>query len=352
MTILIFLIIFALLIFVHEFGHFIAAKKSGMLVEEFGFGLPPRLLHKKIGETIYSINLIPFGGFVKIFGEEQQELTTKKTDKLRKRAFINKKPWQKTLVMIGGVIGNFLLGWLLISFLFTKGVPVPTNNVTIEQVISSSPASSAGLRINDKILKIAEHPIKTTTELTNLTKKYGGKKVNLLIERSGKLITVALTPRANPPSGKGPLGVVVTSYAVKRYPWYQAPFFGLVEAAKITRQILVELLRTLFLFITLKKPAVEVTGPIGIARYTGEAIKFGQNAVLELMALLSLNLAVINILPFPALDGGRLVFVLYEWIFKKRVNQNFERFLNFFGIVILLTLAVIISVNDIIQLTK
>ena len=145
---------------------------------------------------------------------------------------------------------------------------------------------------------------------------------------------------------------MITSFIEKKYPWYQAPFYGLVQSFTITKQIAIELGKTVSNLITLKKTNVDVTGPIGIAKYTGQAIKFGHNAVLELIALLSLNLAVVNILPFPALDGGRLVFVIYEWVTKKRVNKNLENYLNLAGIITLLSLAALISINDIIKLIK
>jgi len=138
----------------------------------------------------------------------------------------------------------------------------------------------------------------------------------------------------------------------KKYPWYQAPFYGLIEAFNITKKIVVEFGRIIIQLITLHKPEVDVAGPIGIAQYTGQAIKFGKNAVLELLALLSLNLAVINILPFPALDGGRLVFVIYEWISKKKVNQKFEKYLNVIGFALLLTLAVFVTINDLIKIYR
>ncbi len=358
MFIIIFVFILGLLILVHELGHFIAAKKNGIMVEEFGFGLPPRLFGKKIGETLYSINLLPIGGFVKLYGEEYWELTKTKTNaKLKNKAFYFKKPWQKASVVIAGVIGNFILGWFLISFLFTKGVPTPTNKVFVERVLPNSPAYQAGLKEKDVITRIIkppqeEYPIKSVSNLTELTKKFAGEKIIIVIDRKGKIIQTEIIPRKNPPQNEGPLGVVITSFVEKKYPLYQAPFYGLAEAVNVTKQIIRELFRTVFKLVTFQKPKIEVTGPIGIARYTNQAVRFGQNAVLELIALLSLNLAVINILPFPALDGGRLIFVIYEWVTKRKVDENLERNLNLVGIIILISLALIISINDIIKIYK
>ncbi len=356
MTIIIFILILALLVLIHEFGHFIAAKKSGVLVEEFGFGFPPRVIGKKIGETLYSINLLPIGGFVKLYGEEYHEEGAMVDGKLKSRAFINKKPWQKVLIVVGGIIGNFLLGWVLISFLFTQGVPSPTNEVIVEQVQSNSPASAVGIHSGDRITKAIKgdktYPLTSIADLQDVTKKYADQPIKLEVKQNGAAREVTVTPRKHPPAGQGSLGLVITSFEEKKYPWYSAPYYGLIQAGNITRMIVVELAKTVVQLATLKNPKVDVAGPIGIAQFTGQAIKFGQNAVLELIALLSLNLAVINILPFPALDGGRLVLVLYEWISGRKVNRTFERYLNLAGIIILLSMTVLVTIHDIIKLLK
>lgn len=356
MYIIVFILILALLVLVHEFGHFIAAKKTGVKVEEFGFGFPPRLFGIKKGETLYSINMLPIGGFVKLYGEEYQEMKKTKSKKTKSKAFVYKHPFQKALIIVAGVIGNFLLAWVLISFLFTQGVPVPINKVLVDKVIPGSPAAQSGIQEKDYIDNVSvgnkHFSIAASQDLIDLSKKYAGQELVITIERSGAKKTVLLTPRIKPPQGQGPLGIVITSFAEKKYPWYKAPFYGLIESLNITQKIATELLKTVFQLIMLKKPQVDVAGPVGIAQYTNQAIKFGQNAVLELIALLSLNLAIINILPFPALDGGRLVFVVYEWITKRRVNQKIEQYTNLVGIFILLSLAVLITLHDIMRLLK
>ena len=352
-NLILFIVILGTLVLVHELGHFLAAKKQGVRVDEFGFGLPPRVFGIKFGETLYSLNLIPLGGFVKLFGEEYHEI---KNSALSKRAFVNKKPWQKVIIIIAGVIGNFILGWGLLSFLFTQGIPVPTDKVIVEKVVAKSPAFTAGLKENDVIKEFLyqgeKQELKSSTDLIALSKKFGGKEINLVVERDQNEIVVLLTPRANPPKDQGPLGVVITSFVVKKYLWYQAPFYSLIESFSITRKIASELIKTLFLLMTFQKPSVDVAGPIGIAKYAGDAFKFGKNALLELVALLSFNLAIVNILPFPALDGGRLVFVMYEWIARKKVNKNIEKYTNLVGILILISLGILITVNDIIKLYK
>lgn len=361
MSIIVFILILALLVLVHEFGHFIAAKKNGVRVEEFGFGFPPRLFGIKRGETLYSINALPIGGFVKLYGEEYNEVEpvrlrseAGKPDRFKEKAFVYKHPFQKAIIIVAGVVGNFLLGWVLISYLFTQGIPTPINKVLVEKILPSSPAFIAGIHEKDLIYKISinnkEYKITSSNDLVDLAKKNAGHPITTFVEREGRVFSYLITPRSNPPKGEGPLGIVITSFIEKKYPWYKAPFYGLIEAFNITQKIASELLKTLYQVVTLQKPNVEVAGPVGIALFTGQAIKFGKNAVLELVALLSLNLAIINILPFPALDGGRLVFVVYEWITKKRVNHKVEQYTNLVGIILLLSLAAAITVNDIMKL--
>ncbi|PIS15618.1 hypothetical protein COT62_02565 [Candidatus Roizmanbacteria bacterium CG09_land_8_20_14_0_10_41_9] len=355
LTALVFFIILGVLVLVHEFGHFIAAKKNGIRVEEFGFGLPPRLFGVRKGETLYSINLLPFGGFVKLFGEEYQEIKKDSDPHLKKRSFVYKKPWQKASVIIAGVIGNLLLGWLIISYLFTQGVPVPTKHVIVEKVQKNSPAQSSRLQPKDIILKFIadkEYALDDTSNLLPLTKQFAGKEITLEIQRGEKILRVSIIPRKKYPADQGPLGIVITTFQEKKYSLIETPIYGLIESFNITRTITVELVRISVQIISLKAPAVDVTGPVGIARYTGEAVRIGKNAVLELVALLSLNLAIINILPFPALDGGRLAFVLYEWVRKKRVNERIERNLNVLGLAILLSIAILITIRDIIQIYR
>lgn len=343
MVVLIFILTLSVLVLVHEFGHFLMAKKMGVKVEEFGIGLPPKLFGIRKGETLYTVNLLPIGGFVKLFGEEYSETTKGE----KHRTFVDKKPWQKTLIVLGGVFGNFLLGWFIFSYLVTQGVPVPTNQVIVETVTKNSPASRAGLQTKDIITNFT-----TSDQLIAYTKKFAGKEIKLQVVRNQKKLVLNLVPRLNPPKGQGPLGIAITSYTEKKYPWYTAPYYGLVEAFNISSKIASELGKMLLGFITFQKQKVDVAGPIGIASLAGQAVKFGKNAYLEFLALLSLNLAIMNILPFPALDGGRLVFVLYEGFTKKKPNKHFEQYTNIIGFVALLSLAALITVNDIAKLFR
>lgn len=355
LTIILFFFVLSILVLIHEFGHFIAAKRAGVYVEEFGLGLPPRVFGVKYGETLYSLNLLPFGGFVKVLGEEEHELSQKKIpEHLVTRTFAYKKPWQKSIIIASGVICNFLLGWLIISFLFTQGLPVPTTDVRVEQVVAGSPAANAGLKKNDIIKTIRYQkttiPITSPEDLVSATKRFANKEVSMTVARKHKTIIVSLTPRKNPPKDEGSLGIGISNIEIKKFSYLEAPFLGLVESARITYLTLAELLKTLFRAATFQKIDAQIAGPIGIAVLTREAASYGYLALLQLMGILSLNLAVINILPFPALDGGRLALVLYEWVSGRKVNQVFEKRLNIAGFTILLSFIIIITIRDIVKL--
>lgn len=353
LTILTVFLIFLVLVLIHEFGHFIAAKKNGVYVEEFGFGFPPRLFGKKIGETLYSFNLIPLGGFVKLYQEEyhEEDKIEKKSGIPKEKGFINKKPWQKTIIITAGVVMNFLLGWVIISYLFTTGITMP-NGIELNEVQPNSPAKEVGLQKGDRLVSIESdgksRELKSSYELIQSAKEYAGQEVTLTIKRGSETRSFQVTPRENPPEGQGSLGVVIKQLVkTETYPWYTAPWYGLVEVTSMTKQIVVEILKIPVQLITTQKTNVEFSGPIGIGQVVDQARKFGFKAILEITALLSLNLAVFNILPFPALDGGRLVFVIYEWITGKKSNQTLERYMNLAGIIILLSLSALVTINDI-----
>lgn len=356
-TALIFFLILLILVLIHEFGHYYAAKKNGVYVEEFGFGFPPKLLSKKIGETKYSFNLIPLGGFVKLFGEEYHEENKLSNDKKipKDRAFVNKKPWQKTIIIVAGVVMNFLLGFIIFTYLLTQGTPTPTG-VSIENVTKNSPAERAGILKNDQILKITaknfDKKINNVQEFVSTAKQYAGKEITVTLLRNKNEVNVKVTPRVNPPKGQGSLGVVIKQLVtIKKYPIYQAPYYGFIEAVNTTKNITIEILKLPLQLFAENKAPVEFAGPVGIARYIGEARQYGINAILQITALLSLNLAVINIMPFPALDGGRLIFIIYEWITGKRSNENIEKYMNIFGFFTLIALSIAITINDLLKLS-
>lgn len=353
-TIFIFFIVLSILVIIHELGHFTVAKLIGVKVEEFGFGIPPRLFGFTYKGTLYSLNALPFGGFVKVYGEEEALLKKELTDAEKKLSFAHKTPLQRAAVLIAGVFLNFMLGWVLISYLFTQGVPVPSNDVRVQSVSKNSPAAQIGLKENDILVKAQAG--KTTMNISNfediqrISKTYAGKPLELTVERNGAEFVKTITPRAKPPKGEGALGIVITTYEIKKYTPLQAPYYGLKESAHITLEIGKELLKSLGRLFTFQKQQGEIAGPIGIAQMTSQAAQAGLNPLLQLIGLLSLNLAVLNILPFPALDGGRLMFVIIEAVTKRKVPAEFEHKLNIIGFSFLIGILVLVTIHDVIKL--
>ena len=363
-TVLVFLAILSILVLIHEIGHFVAAKKMGIKVEEFGFGLPPRIFGIKRGETIYSINWLPIGGFVKLYGEEGADESANSKSQASnskdiKRAFYSRPPWQKSIVLVAGVSMNFILAAVLLSYLFTQGVMVPTDRVHIEKIVSGSPAWKAGIKEGDVVrnikyqksnIKYEEKEIKKGEELIKLTKEHLGEEVTLTVERDGKEIPINVVPRKDYPKDQGPLGIVISNFEEKKYPIYEAPVMGLIESFKLSWVLVKGIGITLWKLISFQSVSRDVAGPLGIAQMTGQAIKFGNMAVLELTGLLSLNLAIVNILPFPALDGGRLLFVVIEVLTGKKIKAHWERYVHQIGMIILLALIVLVTLNDLVRI--
>lgn len=351
-TIIVFVLILGILVFIHELGHFTVAKKLGIRVEEFGFGLPPRIWGKKKGETIYSINALPIGGFVRLAGEDPDEISQKLTPTEKRRLFWARSKKERAAVLLAGVTMNFLLAVAIISFIFTQGVYVPTDRVHIEKVIADSPAETAGIKEKDEVISFAGKTIANSEELIQITKENAGKEVILEVDRNGQPFSFTLTPRVDPPADQGPLGIVISNLEERKYPWYQAPFYGTIEALKMSYIMLATFGSLVWRLVTFQAINVDVAGPIGIAQATGQAVQVGANAVLQLMGILSLNLAIVNLLPIPALDGGRLMFVILEKFLGRRVKPRAELIAHQIGMAFLLALILLITVNDVLRILR
>lgn len=355
LTILIFLLVIGILVIVHEFGHFIMAKKCGVKVEEFAVGFPPRIYSKKKGETEYSINLIPLGGYVKMLGELEHSKD--------KRAFENQKPGKRFVIAISGVLMNVVLAWFLLTVGFAIGMsPVVSNPNTIPgKVLSSeviiagtlkdSVAEKADLQSGDILLsgtaKGETVEIKTTDDLSNFTNKHKGSEVTISYKNDQGTHQKNVTL----PKEQYPLGVQMVQKSIIRVPWYKAPYVALRETYQVFK-LTFEFIGGFFtnLFST-GKVSDEVGGPVSIYVYTGLAIKAGFMVLLQFVALLSINLALINILPFPALDGGRIVFIVLEKIFgKKVVREKVENIIHTAGYALLILLMIAITYKDILKL--
>lgn len=348
--------VLSLLIFVHEFGHFLAAKKAGIKVLEFGFGYPPRLFGKKIGETIYSVNLLPVGGFVRLLGEDQEELEGDKgkplVKDLTKRAFFTQSIRIRTLVVVAGVFMNFLLAAVLFGGLYSvMGIPTASENeVEVIGLAPESPASEV-FEVKDLVISIDKIKVYKTADFKSLVDERLDVDVNFEIEREGEKMVVAAIPRSEYPEREGALGVVIAPRIIMmRYPFWQMPFrgiwFGLSEAVAWGRNILVGLGEILLSVLSGVIPE-GVGGPFEIHHLISEVSQFGIAALLQLVGILSVNLAIINILPIPALDGGRLAFIVIEAVTGKRLNARAERITNAIGMVFLLALMLAITIHDI-----
>jgi len=359
-TAIVFILILSLLVFIHEFGHYCAARIVGVTVEEFGFGLPPRIFGKKIKGTIYSVNALPIGGFVKLKGEDDEN--GGKSDvkgQARKTFFWARNKKERAFILLAGVTMNFLLAWGITTFLLTQGIIESTGHVKIQTVSVGSPAELAGLKVGDRIDKVSyvgsngvltASKISTPTELINLVKDKSGSMISIFIFRDNQSFSLGVVPRVEPPPGEGPLGISISDLERRKYSLVQAPVKGLTLTFTRAWQMTSSLGNLLFRLVTAQKiDKAEISGPVGIAAVTGEAVKYGWEAVLEFMSILSLNLALLNVLPFPALDGGRLAFIVLEKLGKK-ARPDIERIIHQMGMIFLLALIALITFNDILRL--
>lgn len=329
------IIFLSILILVHEFGHFWAAKKFGLLVEEFGIGLPPKIWSRKIGETVYSVNALPFGGFVKIFGENADQ-------RGKERNFANLKIWRRSIIIFAGVLMNFLLGWLVISIIFSIGIP---QTVLITEVQSDSPAAGIGLQAGDKIISATN-----VDSFIKFIDEHRGQEIVLKIERDGEIKKFKTIPRINPPSGEGALGIGLMEAGLPKQNLLTSFWEGLKTSAETVKMIFVAIFNLITKAFVGKASLEQIAGPIGIVKVTAQASTLGFVYLLQLLALISLNLAVINLLPFPALDGGRLLFLLIEKIKGSPLPEKFEKYANAAGMALLLLLMIIITIKDISKL--
>lgn len=350
MEIVIAILMFAVLVLVHEFGHFITAKRAGVRVDEFAIGFPPRLFSFKRGETTYSLNLLPLGGYVRMPGENG-EMTNEQGDP-DPRTFAAQSAGKRALILVAGVAMNFIFAWVIYTGLFAfQGQPIP-NQAYITSIASKSPAQAAHLQANDRILAINGEPVTDASSVQSaIAKAMNADKSNsatvpltITILRNGEQETIQVNARRHPPSGQGAIGIVIGSKYTP-VPLWQTPFLGVQQ---VGGDFAAEGEGIHEILIGAIKPSDAVAGPVGIVQIAGEASNAGLGAALSFMAFLSWNLAVVNLLPIPGLDGGRLLILGVEVLRRgKRLAPEREALINLAGMVFLLSLIAVITVNDI-----
>lgn len=361
MSIFLFIVILCVLIVAHEFGHFIAAKRAGIRVDEFAIGFPPRLFKKRIGETLYSINAFPVGGFVKIFGENPDEESIHGKD--AKRSFVHKPKLVQAWVISAGIIFNLLLAYVLISLGFMIGVPysrddlqygsrVTGASLVVSAVHPDSPASRAGVKAGDEILALyggadaLEHP--GTTSVQDFVAHH--ETVTLAVKREGSIQTLVVIPEMTTGIDRPVMGISMDNTGMLKLPIHEALFAGLTSTASITVATAVGLFDFFKDMLTGQASFDAISGPVGIVKIVGDASTLGFVYLLSLTAIISINLAIINILPFPALDGGRLLFVIIESIKGSPIKPVVANSLNGIGFILLILLMVVVTYHDIAKL--
>ena len=343
LSILGFVAVLVVLIVIHEAGHFFAAKLARVRVLEFGIGFPPRLWGLRKGETIYSINAVPLGGFVKMLGEE---------DPSEPGSLAGKSTAARFLVMAAGPFMNLLTAVVLFSALFVIPQDVPVGDVSVMSVMPSSPAAQAGVLPGDVIREANGRTLDNDGHLRYQIALSLGQEMTWLIQRGREQVTVTLAPRVNPPEGAGATGISVATrnvaYEKRSEALWRAPILGLQR----TGQVLV-LVRNEFTKWMSGGAAPQLTGPVGMAHVVGEVAQAEVPPVdrvitaLNLAAVISLSLGIFNLLPIPALDGGRILFVVIEWIRRgKRISPQKEGLVHLVGFAILIMVAILITFAD------
>ena len=360
MSVIIFFVILFVLVLVHEFGHYIVAKWSGMRVDEFAIGFPPKLLSFRKGETEYTLNLIPIGGFVRIYGENGEDALSADTP----RAFSRRPRILQALVLIAGVTMNILLAWTLYTATYVGGVATaveentasPTAKLVVLSVLPGSPAALGGIEAGDRIVEAksgAEESVLIPSKVSALIAAHGGAPVDITYERANIRYHTTLIPKelnVKDEVSRPRVGFVMGMIEIISYPFPQA----VVRAGHDTVTGLWRITEGIGMlaYQSVRGTAnfSDVAGPIGIAEHVGDASRFGLDALLNFTAFISLNLAVINLLPLPALDGGRLVVVLIEAIIRRPLNPNAVGRVNLVGFALLLLLMVVVTAHDLIRI--
>jgi regulator of sigma E protease len=340
-TLVAFFIILSVLVLVHELGHYGTAKLSGVKVEEFGLGYPPKLYGYKYKDTMYSINAIPFGGFTKMLGEE---------DPMFPGSLASKSHATRFMVLVAGSVMNILLPIVLFSIGFMIPHDTLTEKVRVTDVSIGSPAQVMGIEKDDIILKINNRTVNNRSDLSYETQLNLGNPINIVLQKpdlSQKMVTV--TPRWKTPQGEGAIGIMMKGensvISQESLPFWEAIPKGSIHCWEI-----LTIYRNEIAGWFIRGNVPQLTGPVGIVQLTGEVAKAGFAPLLELAAIISISLGIFNLFPFPGLDGGRIVFVAIEWVRRgKRISPKVEGIIHMIGFALLIGLMLVVSYFDILR---
>ncbi len=348
-TLIVFVFVISLLIFVHELGHFVTARKLGVAVEEFGFGFPPRIAGIKRGETIYSINWIPFGGFVRMKGEAPDAPK-------EPNSFAAQATGRRFVILAAGVFMNYLLAALLFTIGFSIGLPTAVDPGTAPSHVSNvhaeivstdngSPADKAGIKAGDTITAINTTAIQSTDQIRQTLQETADKQVSVVVLRNGKELTLPVVP-AKSSDGSYRIGIGISDVGTLSYPFPESIVQGVVLTGNVTGRIFNSFGTLLHDLVIERKVSADLSGPVGVVVLTGQAVRLGWAYLIQFVALLSVTLAVVNFFPLPALDGGRALFVLIEMFRGKPINERVESLIHAIGFYALIALVLLISVHD------
>lgn len=353
MSIIIFIIVLGVLIFVHELGHFLVAKKSGIRVDEFAIGFPPRLFSFVKGGTRYALNLIPFGGYVKIFGESPEDGAD---DKNATDSMINKPKYIQALVLVAGVIFNVIFAFIILWVLFIKGIYLPSNivpfaqypdSIRVDYVVENSIADTVGLEIGDIVLEVeteSDGLATDTKKISEILYRETKEVTDLKISRGESIQVFTLTPSTNP---QDKFGFTLTDAEYIKDNVLVAGYHSYMMTGHLTKLTASGLFEFFGKLFTGRANFEEVAGPVGIVGLVDKAAENGVADVLFLTAIISLNLAVINLLPFPALDGGRLAIIAIEAVRRKDLDYKKVALINVIGFFLLIALMILLTFHDI-----
>lgn len=363
-SVLVFIIVLGLLVIVHEIGHFIVARLFKVGVDEFGIGFPPRLFSVRRGETEYSLNWIPIGGFVKIKGvvggdQMDSPVDTSSGSSANGASFSDKPIWQRFTILFAGIGMNLVLAILLFAVGYAIGMPSATTNapasatitdpaVVIVEFVPAATADEAGLQVGDVIHSVNNQPIVSTTDLQNyFSQLTAAEMVEIAVERGDDTVIIQEVSTIELEEGKFGLGAYFAETGIVQLPWYHALWYATQQTYTLTKTIVLALVGVIMGLFTSAEVGSSLSGPLGIASLTHQATQLGFVYVLQFAAILSINLAIFNLLPFPALDGGRIAFLIFEVVARRPINPRVEAVIHNLGFILLLLIIVAVTIKDV-----